>query len=112
MNAFGVKVDTELIEGALTIGSISHSELIGEAGEITDLSNPNSTAQLKAWMEKELTNYWNRKIRTSRAKEGRRNCSFGMCRYSKERQKGFRNSSATGKNVCKEIYGNGNGEGD
>lgn len=62
MNAFGVKVDTELIEGALTIGSISHSELIGEAGEITDLSNPNSTAQLKAWIEKELTNYWNRKL--------------------------------------------------
>ena len=62
MNAFGVKVDTELIEGALTIGSISHGELIGEAGEITGLSNPNSTAQLKAWIEKELTNYWNRKV--------------------------------------------------
>lgn len=62
MNAFGVKVDTELIEGALTIGSISHSELMGEAGEITGLSNPNSTAQLKTWIEKELTNNWNRKV--------------------------------------------------
>lgn len=62
MNAFGVKVDTELIEGALTIGSISHSELMGEAGEITGLSNPNSTAQLKTWIEKEMTNNWNRKV--------------------------------------------------
>lgn len=62
MNAFGVKVDTDLIEGALTIGSISHSELMGEAGEITGLSNPNSTVQLKAWIEKELTNGWNRKV--------------------------------------------------
>lgn len=62
MNAFGVKVDTELIEGALTIGSISHGELMGEAGEITGLSNPNSTAQLKMWIEKELTDSWNRKV--------------------------------------------------
>lgn len=50
MNAFGVRVDTELISGALTIDGISTQELTGEAVGITGLSNPNSTSQLLQWL--------------------------------------------------------------
>ena len=50
MNAFGVKVDTDLIKGALTIDSISTEKLTEEAVQITGLSNPNSPAQLLPWI--------------------------------------------------------------
>lgn len=50
MNAFGVRVDTELISGALTIDGISTQELTGEAVGITGLTNPNSTSQLLQWL--------------------------------------------------------------
>ena len=55
MNAFGVRVDSKLIEGALTIDGGSSAELTEEAINITGLQNPNSTAQLKVWVEKELS---------------------------------------------------------
>lgn len=55
MNAFGVRVDSKLIEGALTIDGVSSAELTEEAINITGLQNPNSTVQLKAWVEKELS---------------------------------------------------------
>lgn len=50
MNAFGVRVDTELIEGALHIDSLSTQELTDEAKAITGLPNPNSAAQLVPWL--------------------------------------------------------------
>lgn len=50
MNAFGVRVDTGLITGALMIDGISTQELTDEAIEITGLSNPNSTGQLLQWL--------------------------------------------------------------
>lgn len=50
MNAFGVRVDTGLISGALMIDGISTQELTDEAVEITGLSNPNSTGQLLQWL--------------------------------------------------------------
>lgn len=50
MNAFGVRVDTELISGALTIDGISTQELTDEAVGITGMSNPNSTSQLLQWL--------------------------------------------------------------
>lgn len=50
MNAFGVRVDTGLIDGALLIDGISTQELTGEAVRITGLSNPNSTSQLLQWL--------------------------------------------------------------
>jgi len=50
MNAFGVRVDTGLITGALMIDGISTQELTDEAVEITGLSNPNSTGQLLQWL--------------------------------------------------------------
>lgn len=55
MNAFGVRVDSKLIEGALMIDGVSSAELTEEAINITGLQNPNSTVQLKAWVEKELS---------------------------------------------------------
>lgn len=51
MNAFGVRVDTELIEGALYIDSISTQRLTDEAVQITGLQNPNSTSQLQKWLQ-------------------------------------------------------------
>ncbi len=51
MNAFGVRVDNDFIEGALYIGEISRERLLREAMEITELENPNSTQQLMKWLE-------------------------------------------------------------
>ena len=50
MNAFGVRVDTQLIEGALSINDQSQQELTEEAAQITKLANPNSTSQLLPWL--------------------------------------------------------------
>lgn len=50
MNAYGVRVDSKLIDGALYIDRASTAELEEEAVRITGLSNPNSTAQLLAWL--------------------------------------------------------------
>lgn len=51
MNAYGVKVDEQLIRGALDIDARSTAELTGQAQEITGLSNPNSTQQLLPWLK-------------------------------------------------------------
>lgn len=50
MNSFGVRVDTELIEGALLIGDTCAEKLAARAKNLTGLSNPNSTAQLLPWL--------------------------------------------------------------
>lgn len=50
MNAFGVKVDCDLIHGALSIDEKSKILLENEARELTGLNNPNSTAQLLNWI--------------------------------------------------------------
>ena len=50
MNTFGVRVDKDLIEGALTIDRISRQALMEEAVHITGVDNPNSTAQLMDWL--------------------------------------------------------------
>ena len=51
MNAYGVRVDTDLIAGALTIDGISTQELTEEAVRITGVDNPNSTSQLLKWLQ-------------------------------------------------------------
>lgn len=51
MNAYGVRVDQELIEGALYIDMLSTQSLTDEAVKITGLSNPNSTMQLLDWLK-------------------------------------------------------------
>lgn len=50
MNAFGVRVDVDLIEGALAIDSVSTQKLTDEAMELTGLNNPNSPAQVLDWL--------------------------------------------------------------
>lgn len=50
MNAYGVRVDTGLIEGALYIDGISSQKLTDEAIQLTKLQNPNSGAQLVPWL--------------------------------------------------------------
>ena len=51
MNAYGVRIDRKLVEGALEIGARRTEELIKEAQKITGLDNPNSIMQLKEWLE-------------------------------------------------------------
>ena len=53
MNAYGVRVDTGLIEGALYINDVSTQELTDEAVSITGLANPNSGAQLVPWLNEQ-----------------------------------------------------------
>ena len=55
MNAFGVRVDEELTDGALYIDDRSRQDLMGEAMGITGIDNPNSTVQLMEWLEKNGT---------------------------------------------------------
>lgn len=50
MNAYGVQIDNELVEGALYIDEFRTNELISEAIQISNLDNPKSVAQLKDWI--------------------------------------------------------------
>ena len=50
MNAYGVKVDTELVNGAIKIQERCEEELFTEAIRLTQLENPNSPAQLLNWV--------------------------------------------------------------
>lgn len=50
MNAYGVRVDTGLIAGALHVDQISTEKLTAEAIALTGLENPNSGAQLVPWL--------------------------------------------------------------
>ena len=51
INAYGVKIDTELVRGALNINDIITAELTEEAVQVTGLDNPNSAAQLGKWLK-------------------------------------------------------------
>lgn len=53
MNAYGVRVDRELIAGALSIHEKSAEELTRKAAALTGLENPNSPVQLLKWLEKQ-----------------------------------------------------------
>lgn len=53
INARGVSVDMDMVHGALDIGSAVKQRLKLEAMGITGLNNPNSIAQLSAWLEAE-----------------------------------------------------------
>lgn len=54
LNAGGTGVDRELVQAARTVWSEEKDELLEEAVRISGLNNPNSTAQLKAWITAEL----------------------------------------------------------
>lgn len=51
MNAYGVKADRQMIQGALSIDAESNNRLTQEAARITGLANPNSPAQLLPWLK-------------------------------------------------------------
>lgn len=50
MNATGVGIDRELVDGALAIDEENKKALLEEAYELTGLSNPNSRNQLLDWL--------------------------------------------------------------
>jgi len=51
MNAFGVRVDRELVEGAIAVNDLSTEKLMEEAKRLTGLENPNSPTQLLEWVK-------------------------------------------------------------
>lgn len=53
INARGVAVDLDLVDGALAIDTAERERLEQEAIQLTGLDNPNSVAQLKDWLEAE-----------------------------------------------------------
>lgn len=53
MNSYGVRIDKQLVEGALSIGARRTEQLLSEAQALSGLNNPNSVAQLKEWLENE-----------------------------------------------------------
>ena len=54
MNAYGVKADRQMIQGALSIDAESNRRLTQEAAEITGLANPNSPTQLLPWLQEHI----------------------------------------------------------
>lgn len=54
INQRGVAVDMRLVEGALSIARTVHDRLIAEAKTISGLHNPNSVAQLTAWLSEQI----------------------------------------------------------
>ena len=53
INARGVTVDMELVEGALSLGTAVRHTLMAEATGLSGLDNPNSVAQLTQWLQEE-----------------------------------------------------------
>jgi DNA polymerase len=54
INARGVAVDMEMVQGALQISAEIREKLMAEAIKLTGLQNPNSIAQLSAWLQSEI----------------------------------------------------------
>ena len=54
INARGVAVDMEMVEGALYLGDVVRKNLMTEAVQLSGLSNPNSVAQLTEWLQEEI----------------------------------------------------------
>lgn len=53
INARGVMVDMDFVQGALEIDGKSRERLMAEAVELTGLENPNSVTQLAKWIQQE-----------------------------------------------------------
>ena len=53
INENGINTDRELVRNAVAIDSTYKDELARRAVELTGLSNPNSTAQVKHWLEEQ-----------------------------------------------------------
>lgn len=53
LNSRGIYLDKDLMEGAIAANDKVMQPLITEAQQLTGLDNPNSTAQIKSWMQKQ-----------------------------------------------------------
>lgn len=53
INSRGVAVDREMVAGAIALDQAARAEYLAEAQQLTGLDNPNSVAQLTAWLEGE-----------------------------------------------------------
>lgn len=53
INLRGVAADLELVDGALALDAAVRAELTAEAVALSGLENPNSVAQLSAWLQEE-----------------------------------------------------------
>ena len=53
INDLGIRVDTTMAANAIKIGGEYRQRLIDRAVELSGLENPNSTAQVKAWLEEQ-----------------------------------------------------------
>jgi DNA polymerase len=53
INDLGIRVDITMAENAIKIGGEYRQRLIDRAVELSGLENPNSTAQVKAWLEEQ-----------------------------------------------------------
>ena len=53
MNDKGVRIEPKLAENAIRIGDQYRDELIAHCKQLTGLENPNSTAQIKQWLEEQ-----------------------------------------------------------
>ena len=53
INARGVAVDMELVDGALSLEATVRQNLMTEAMQLSGLNNPNSVAQLTEWLQEE-----------------------------------------------------------
>lgn len=51
INAFGVKIDQDMVDSALYVDEIVRSQLMKEAAAITGLENPNSAQQMVEWLK-------------------------------------------------------------
>lgn len=72
MNARGVQVDQELVQGAIRAGEIAARPQIEEARQLTGLENPKSLPQLKKWLATQgypVTSLPNAKIEEMLAEE-------------------------------------------
>ncbi len=50
INDRGVQLDMTLVKNAITIDTVSRSELLRKIQQLTELDNPNSVAQMKQWL--------------------------------------------------------------
>ncbi len=51
INDYGIRIDTKLVKNAIECDKMHQEKLMKEAIHLTGLENPNSPAQLKAWLE-------------------------------------------------------------
>lgn len=50
INDRGIKVDMDFVKQAIAMDEISHTKLMNQMQEITELDNPNSVQQMKEWL--------------------------------------------------------------